>query len=89
MLISGECVQVKKIIICYHTTDDLSGVELKIQWLDSLSSPLLQIIKLQYNVAGFAPEEISVNISGNTLKMHAFHEESRQGHTTGTESLTL
>jgi len=41
-----------------------------------------QIIKLQYNVAGFQPDEISVNISGNTLKMHAFHEESRQGHTT-------
>jgi len=41
-----------------------------------------QVIKLQYNVAGFAPEEISVNIAGNTLKMHAFHEESKKGHTT-------
>jgi len=41
-----------------------------------------QIIKLQYNVSGFAPEEITVNISGNTLKMHAFHEESKKGHTT-------
>lgn len=40
-----------------------------------------QVIKLQYNVAGFTPEEISVNIAGNTLKMNAFHEESRQGHT--------
>jgi len=41
-----------------------------------------QVIKLQYNVAGFSPGDITVNISGNILKMHAFHEESRKGHTT-------
>lgn len=41
-----------------------------------------QLIKLQYNVAGFTPDDISVNIVGTTLKMHAFHEESKKGHTT-------